>query len=469
MFDEQVSRPRQLTVPGDPSDMSDAALIDAITECGRITAMVQAAQYRALAEWDLRNTRKPVWENAACDDIDHGAASISCALTIGHLRAIRLMRIGVALRDRFPGLGRLLATGQVSDRVVSRVVWLTEFVTDPTVLARLDEAFVKAATYWGALSAEHLDVAVEAWIDHFDPEAVRRVRARLKGRGFSIGKRDDQAGTVSVYGKLGITDGALLAERLDLMINGVCENDPRTKAQRRADALGALSAGKLVLACRCEGSECPASDVDDGRASSLLVHVITDHDPDDPGSTDPGPGGPDGPDGRSGPEGSIHGPTGDPYDDESFDDESFDDDEPATGDEPADADADQAESRSTAAQATQSTRPEQLRDSQYFHAESTAALADTADDSLNGSDPDTREVAAPQPVATAATKPRCAGIAYIPGMRGAIMPGALLADLIGRGAKIRHVAAAGSLSTSPGYRPSTAMAEFVRTRDLTCR
>ena len=38
----------------------------------------------------------------------------------------------------------------------------------------------------------------------------------------------------------------------------VCEGDPRTLAQRRADALGALAAGAERLCCRCGPSDCPA-------------------------------------------------------------------------------------------------------------------------------------------------------------------------------------------------------------------
>ena len=62
-------------------------------------------------------------------------------------------------------------------------------------------------------------------------------------------------------------------------------------------------------------------------------------------------------------------------------------------------------------------------------------------------------------------RPRTA--ALIPGANGAIVPAPLLAELLAYGAKVRFVGA-----PSPGedrYRPSTALQEFVRTRDLTCR
>jgi hypothetical protein len=51
---------------------------------------------------------------------------------------------------------------------------------------------------------------------------------------------------------------------------------------------------------------------------------------------------------------------------------------------------------------------------------------------------------------------------------GGIVPAPLLAELIRNGAKIRIVQTS-RLDAEPQYRPSTALAEFIRTRDLTCR
>jgi hypothetical protein len=51
---------------------------------------------------------------------------------------------------------------------------------------------------------------------------------------------------------------------------------------------------------------------------------------------------------------------------------------------------------------------------------------------------------------------------------GGILPAPLLAELIARGAKVRPVVAP-KADAEPRYRPSTALDEFVRIRDLTCR
>ena len=57
------------------------------------------------------------------------------------------------------------------------------------------------------------------------------------------------------------------------MAHGVCEHDPRTLAERRADALGALAAGNEHLGCAC-GS--PTCDAPGRQASTLVVHLLVD-------------------------------------------------------------------------------------------------------------------------------------------------------------------------------------------------
>jgi hypothetical protein len=72
----------------------------------------------------------------------------------------------------------------------------------------------------------------------------------------------------------------------------------------------------------------------------------------------------------------------------------------------------------------------------------------------------------PAPALTPPAQPprRAAGV--IPG--GGIVPNPLLAELIRNGAKLRFVQQP-CAEAEPQYRPSTALAEFVRIRDLTCR
>ena len=80
-------------------------------------------------------------------------------------------------------------------------------------------------------------------------------------------------GIASISGDLYSTDATLLDRRLTALAHTVCDNDPRTIDQRRADALGALAAGHTVLACACGMADCPA---ETPSATSVVVHVVAE-------------------------------------------------------------------------------------------------------------------------------------------------------------------------------------------------
>ncbi|WP_181909885.1 DUF222 domain-containing protein, partial [Mycobacterium tuberculosis] len=82
--------------------------------------------------------------------------------------------------------------------------------------------------------------------------------------------------TAALWGRLYATDAAMLDRRLTEMAHGVCEDDPRTLAQRRADALGALAAGADHLACGCGKPDCPSGAGNDERAAGvvILAHAV---------------------------------------------------------------------------------------------------------------------------------------------------------------------------------------------------
>jgi hypothetical protein len=63
-----------------------------------------------------------------------------------------------------------------------------------------------------------------------------------------------------------------LDKRLTALARTVCEHDPRTHEQRRADALGALAAGVDRLVCRCGRDSCVAGKRP--AATSVVIHVI---------------------------------------------------------------------------------------------------------------------------------------------------------------------------------------------------
>jgi hypothetical protein len=92
-----------------------------------------------------------------------------------------------------------------------------------------------------------------------------------KGRELSIW--ESQEGISEVYGTLFSTDAKVLDERLDALVATVCDAYPRTRDQRRADALGALAAGAERLRCACGSPDCNA---DACAAGPVVIHVVAE-------------------------------------------------------------------------------------------------------------------------------------------------------------------------------------------------
>ena len=355
--------------------LSDAALAEAASGWAAASAAAEARKLAVIAEVQRRACTGELHAHWAIDDLDAAAAAISCALTISHGRALGQIGTAVALRDRLPKVRARFLDGHISTAMISTIMARTFLVLDEVALAGIDSELAERAPGWGALSQYKLEQSIDFWVDRYDPDAVRRVRNSVRGRDFTVGHRDDATGTTSVFGRLSSTDAALLGRRITAVIASVCEDDPRTLAQRRADAVGAIAAGATQLTCRCDNASCAAK-VDDGRASSVVIHIIAEKESLDEAQ-----------------DRKLHG--------------------------------DGIDGPPTPAQ---------------------SANGDTQDTSL-------------QPPR------RKAGL--IPGSRGAIVPAPLLAELVAHGAKVRLVEA--SIGHEDGYRPSTALQEFVRTRDLTCR
>ena len=436
MFDDSLPGPAAL------AEASDRELIEAITGWSTTAAAAQARMLAAVAERRRRAEAAadadPARARWACDPVDEAAAQIGCALTVSHGRALSLMDTAVILRDHLPRLNARFLAGQVSDRVIARIVWLCALVVDDTVWAALDEQFAAAASTWGVLSGDKLDTAITVWIHTLDPDAVRRAASAHRGRDFRITGRDHTAGTTSVWGRITSIDAAIAAARLNAMVNSVCADDPRTTAQKRADAFGAVFAGAFHLSCLCGKPDCPAAAVPDARATSVTVHVVADHsslaaapDPTLHGASDS-----DGADAESSSAATSTGTT----------------DQPPT--------ANQQPTPPTEPETASETDPAPPVEPQVEPVPEPASPPDP-------SPPPGRaptDTPAPQPAPATPARP-----AVILGLRGAVLPPAVLAQILTRGATIRMIADPRTLPVHPGYRPTTAQDEFVRCRDLTCR
>jgi hypothetical protein len=340
---------------------SDGVLIGAIEEWASAEAAAAAHRLAAIAELVRRRCSGDDTARWSCDAWDSAAAEVAAALKVSHGRASGQMHLAESLLLRLPRIAELFLAGGVSARVVSAIAWRTSLVTDVDAMALIDSALADRAASWDALSQYKLEQAVDVWIDRHDPGALRRTRSNARSRDVTVGAQNHELGTAALWGRLYATDAALLDRRLAAMAHGVCDDDPRTIGQRRADALGALAAGSQELACQCADPACPSAGPDQ-RAAGVVVHVLAD-------------------------------------------------------------------------------------------AEAVEAQPDTGMSGPGGVDSE------PDPIAHT-------GSALIVG--GGAVPTPLLAELIRAGARVRHLRKPSDAAESQ-YQPSTALDEFVRLRDLTCR
>ena len=77
-----------------------------------------------------------------------------------------------------------------------------------------------------------------------------------------------------MWARLYTCDAVLIEARVEEMARSVCEDDPRTLPERRADALIALAA-RTDLACACGQPDCPGAG-EAAPATTAVVYVVAD-------------------------------------------------------------------------------------------------------------------------------------------------------------------------------------------------
>ena len=133
-------------------------------------------------------------------------------------------------------------------RVVATIIARTENVED-AVMTRLDAALARHVEKWMKLSGPKLRDRLDLWVAKFDPAGVR-VSAKVEDDRY-VQIVPAEVGMAGVFGSIHAADGAALDQRLEALAATVCQHDPRTLRQRRADACGPLARGQAGLACQC--------------------------------------------------------------------------------------------------------------------------------------------------------------------------------------------------------------------------
>jgi hypothetical protein len=254
--------------------VESAALIDAICAAGRAENRAAAAQLVAIGElFGYRLSRCSDTEEWAIDTMEALAAELAAALRIGQRAAGDKVRYARALRERLPRVGALFRAGDIGFAAFATIVFRTDLIEDREVLAGVDAELAVKVPVWPSLSRGRLSAQVDRVVVRVDADAVRRRKERQVDRDVWIGDVDD--GLSEIHGRLFTVDAQAVDARLTALAGTVCEHDPRSRDERRADALGALAAGADRLACRCGRPDCTAGKRP--AASPVTIHVIAEH------------------------------------------------------------------------------------------------------------------------------------------------------------------------------------------------
>lgn len=269
-------------------DLDDAGLVDVMQAAVRLESAVTARRLAAVAELYRRRLNeqdagdRELW---CIDGWEQVAAEVAAAQGISRGRASGQLRCGLALAERLPRLAAAFAAGDVDFRVVSAVVSRSELMMDTEALHRLDRWLVSTAPRWSRWSHNKIVAVLDFWVQKLEPEAVRV--ARDTGESRHIGVAPLHSGMAEIWGDVRAVDALAFDRRLDELATTVCKADPRTKAQRRADALASLSAGAAAMPCACGSPDCPVANAETG-IGEVIIHVLADAATVDGTSTDPG-------------------------------------------------------------------------------------------------------------------------------------------------------------------------------------
>ncbi|MCK0176273.1 HNH endonuclease signature motif containing protein [Mycolicibacterium sp. F2034L] len=255
--------------------LSAPALLDAMGAAQRDERSATARRLLAVGRFALRRLAElgDAHGNWCVDDWEAVAAEVGAELGISRQWASSQMHHGTTLIERLPKLGEVFATGEVDYRIVDIAISRTQLVVDEGVLAQIDRMLARQVRRWNKLSRRKITERVDWMVIELDPEAVRVARESDADRHIEV--TPGHNGTAEVYGTLRAAAAVALDQRLDELAATVCADDPRTKGQRRADAVDVLTAGGTAMPCECGREDCPADPAGVAR-SKVVIHVLAD-------------------------------------------------------------------------------------------------------------------------------------------------------------------------------------------------
>jgi hypothetical protein len=274
MFEEVIARFDEQFERHYPSTTGESrALIDDICGSARAENRAAAAQLVAIGKlFAYRLSRCSETEDWAVDTEAAAAAEVAAALRISQGLAASRLRYARAMRERLPKVGAVFRAGDIGYLMFQTIVFRTDLIEDVEVLAAVDAALAANLARWPSMTRGRLGAQIDKIVATADADAVRRRKEFVADREVCIA--DGVGGIAEIHASLLTPDAHALDKRLDALAGTVCERDPRSRDQRRADALGALACGADRLGCRCGRADCAAGKRP--APSPVVIHVIAE-------------------------------------------------------------------------------------------------------------------------------------------------------------------------------------------------
>lgn len=271
---------RMFDIEFDPA--APGRLVDALTEGSRAEARLIAARMAAVADLLVQRTAELNVEGVhpnymIVTGFARASAEVGAALNLTAAAASRLVTQAEALRDSLPRLGALLAEGQTDWRTVEIVLARTRFVTS-RVMAQIDSELAEQVSGWQCWSDGRITTAVDAKVKLLDPEAIAQREHATDRRRVKVKPLGD--GTAKIEAVVTTTAGLAFDARVTELASQVCDHDPRSRDQRRSDAIHAMTDNRPLL-CECGRAECPyrsAATESEPSSPPVVFNVIAERD-----------------------------------------------------------------------------------------------------------------------------------------------------------------------------------------------
>src|SRR5262249_3126708 len=143
------------------------------------------------------------------------AADVGAELRISQGLAAGRLRYARAMRERLPQVGAVFLAGGIDYWMFQTLVFRTDLITDPDVLAAVDARLAANAPRWPSMTRGRLAAQVDKIVAQADADAVRRRKQRQTDRDVWISDVGD--GLAEIQGRLFLPDAHALAKRLDFL------------------------------------------------------------------------------------------------------------------------------------------------------------------------------------------------------------------------------------------------------------